>query len=91
MFANECMQCHRYNGRGEVVFHSAPLTTLDRDYLVRQLKKYRNGWRGNDKSDFYGHKMVVIGGTLSDQAIEDVVNFIGALAHGDDPRPAMDF
>lgn len=91
IFANECMQCHRYNGRGEVVFHSAQLTTLNRDYLVRQLKKYRNGWRGNDKSDFYGHKMVEIAGTLSDESIEDVVNFIGALAHGDDPRPALDY
>ncbi|MDF1812580.1 MAG: c-type cytochrome [Verrucomicrobiales bacterium] len=91
IFANECMQCHRYNGRGEVVFHSAPLTTLDRDYLVRQLKKYRKGWRGNDKSDFYGHKMVEMAGTLTDESIEDVVNFIGSLAHGDDPRPAADF
>lgn len=58
---------------------------------MRQLKKYRNGRRGNATSDFYGGKMVEIAGTLSDQSIEDVVNFIGALAHGDDPRPALDF
>ncbi|MDP4583477.1 MAG: hypothetical protein NWT04_06120 [Verrucomicrobiales bacterium] len=55
------------------------------------MKKYRNGRRGNATSDFYGGKMVEIAGTLSDQSIEDVVNFIGALAHGDDPRPALDF
>lgn len=91
IFANECMACHRFTGRGEVVFHSAPLTTLNREYLVDQLKKYRDGWRGSEVSDFYGQKMVKIAETLSDQSIEDVVNYIGALAHGDDPRPAMEY
>ncbi len=91
IFANECMECHRYNGRGEIVFHSAPLVTLDRDYLVRQLKKYRDGWRGTAGNDMYGQKMVNVSQRLNDQKIEDVVNFIGALAHGDDPRPAMEF
>lgn len=91
IFANECMKCHRFNGKGEVVFHSAPLITLNRDYLVRQLKNYRNGRRGNESSDLYGQKMVEVAGNLTDESIEDVVNFIGALAHGDDPRPAMEF
>ncbi len=90
IFANRCMACHRYNGTGEIVFHSAPLISLNIEYLERQLKKYRNGWRGNDESDLYGKKMIDMAGSMEDQEIEDVVNYIGALAHGDDPRPAME-
>ncbi len=90
IFANNCMACHRYNGSGEIVFHSAPLISLNIEYLERQLKKYRNGWRGNDESDLYGKKMIDTAQLMEDQEIEDVVNYIGALAHGDDPRPAME-
>jgi|GEM_PF-226666 len=89
-YANKCMACHRYNGKGEIVFHSAPLTTLNIEYLERQLKKYRNGWRGNAENDLYGRKMIDVARLMDDREIEDVVNYIGALAHGDDPRPAME-
>ena len=87
LYARECMACHRYNGRGEVVFHSAPLVTLNRAYLERQLNNYRKGWRGTIESDLYGAKMVRVCSYLDDEDIEQLVDYIGALAHGDDPRP----
>jgi cytochrome c553 len=89
-FANTCMECHRYNGMGEVVFHSAPLISLNRSYLKRQLMNYRSGWRGADPGDLYGHKMVGIAARLSDAEIDRLVDYIGALAHGDDPRRARE-
>lgn len=89
-FANECMECHRYNGMGEIAFNSAPLVTLNRSYLRRQLENYRSGRRGADPQDTYGAKMVEIAGRLSDEEIELLVNYIGTLAHGDDPRPARE-
>lgn len=89
-YANECMECHRYNGKGEIVFHSAPLITLNRSYLVRQMKNYREGKRGVSEGDLYGRKMVEITSRLSDQEIEMFVDYIGALAHGDDPRSARE-
>jgi cytochrome c553 len=89
-FANECMECHRYNGMGEVAFNSAPLVTLNRSYLRRQLQNYRAGRRGADPGDLYGAKMVEIAGRLDDEDIELFVNYLGALAHGDDPRPARE-
>ncbi len=90
MFANHCMECHRYNGKGEVVFHSAQLIGLNRSYLRRQLQNFHEKKRGDDPDDLYGNKMVNITERLSDEQIEILVDYIGALAHGDDPRPARD-
>lgn len=89
-FANECMECHRYNGRGEIVFKSAQLVTLNRDYLRRQLQNFRDGRRGAENGDISGAKMVAMAGRLDDASIEMLVNYIGALANGDDPRGARE-
>lgn len=89
-YANECMECHRYNGKGEIVFHSAPLVTLNRSYLRRQLMNYRSGRRGTTGGDLYGAKMVEKMKNLTDAEIEMFVNYIGALARGDDPRGARE-
>ncbi|MEM9016559.1 MAG: c-type cytochrome [Verrucomicrobiota bacterium] len=90
LFANECMECHRYNGKGEVVFHSAQLISLNRSYLRRQLQNFHEGKRGASEDDISGNKMVDIASRLSDEEIEWLVDYIGALAHGDDPRPARE-
>lgn len=89
-YANECMECHRYNGTGDRVFQSAPLVTLNRDYLIRQMKNYRDGLRGAVPADLYGVKMVQICETMTDEDIVEIVDYIGALAHGDDPRIAWE-
>lgn len=89
-FANQCMECHRYNGKGEVVFHASPLITLNRSYLKRQLENYRSGLRGAVGDDIYGNKMVEITKRLTDEEIQLAVDYIGALAHGDDPRSARE-
>ena len=90
LFANECMECHRYNGKGEIVFHSAQLISLNRSYLRRQLKNFHTKKRGAAEDDIYGNKMVDVTSRLSDEDIEILVDYIGALAHGDDPRPARE-
>lgn len=90
LFANQCMECHRYNGKGEVVFHSAQLISLNRSYLRRQLNNFHTRKRGANENDIYGNKMVDVTSRLSDEDIEVLVDYIGALAHGDDPRPARE-
>lgn len=90
IFANHCMECHRYNGKGEVVFHSAQLISLNRSYLRRQLKNFHAGVRGGEEGDISGNKMVDVTSRLNDEQIEILVDYIGALAHGDDPRPARE-
>lgn len=86
-YANGCMECHRYNGRGEIAFHSPPLVSLDRAYLLRQMTHYREGLRGGAPGDLYGAKMREICGKLDDAEIALFVDYLGALARGDDPRP----
>lgn len=87
IFANVCMECHRYNGKGEPVFHSAQLISLNRSYLRRQLLNFHSGKRGDHPDDIYGNKMVNVTKHLSEEDLEILVDYIGALAHGDDPRP----
>ena len=89
-YANECMECHRYNGKGAVVFHSAQLISLNQNYLLRQLRNFRAGRRGATEGDLYGAKMVENMKQLTDDEIEMFVHYIGALAHGDDPRGARE-
>lgn len=90
IFANHCMECHRYNGKGEVVFHSAQLISLNRSYIRRQLKNFQSGFRGAKEDDISGNKMVNITSRFNDEQIDVLVDYIGALAHGDDPRPARE-
>jgi cytochrome c553 len=58
LFAERCMECHRFNGEGELVFGAAPLTGLQDWYLAAQLRKFKNGQRGAAKDDANGQKMV---------------------------------
>ncbi len=90
LYANRCMECHRYNGTGDVVFHSATLISLNREYIEEGLIKYRDGFRGSVPGDIYGAKMVSVTQGLTDVQIKDLANYIGALANGDDPRPALE-
>lgn len=90
MYANHCMECHRYNGKGEIVFRSAPLITLNREYLLDAMVRFKKGQRGTAEGDLYGAKMVAATKDLSEEQITTLVNYIGALAHGDDPRPALE-
>jgi cytochrome c553 len=89
-YANDCMECHRYNGKGEIVFHSAQLISLNRSYLRRQLQNFRSGRRGATEGDRYGAKMVEKTKNLTDDEIERFATYIGALAHSDDPRGARE-
>ncbi len=57
LYYENCMACHRYNGSGEVVFKSAPLTNLQDWYLLAQLEKFKKGIRGYDPHDESGAKM----------------------------------
>jgi cytochrome c oxidase subunit 2 len=52
------MECHRFNGEGEIVFGAAPLVGLQDWYLAAQLRKFKAGIRGAAKNDENGQKMV---------------------------------
>ncbi|MFT5465008.1 MAG: cytochrome c553 [Verrucomicrobiales bacterium] len=81
LYEQQCMACHRYNGQGERVFRSAPLTTLPDWYLAAALRKYRDGIRGPDeKEDPDAWKMHQQARLLSDELIVDLAAYIAELA-----------
>lgn len=80
LFTERCMECHRYNASGEMTFGSPPLTGLPDWYLLAQIDKFKNGWRGVDPTDPNGTKMKLSSQFIeSEQAKHNVVAFILSL------------
>ncbi len=80
VFMNTCAKCHRFNGKGEIVFGSAPLIGLQDWYIRSQLLKFREGIRGGNPKDEKGHKMHQMTQYLSDKQAADVTAYIAVLA-----------
>lgn len=89
LYRERCMECHRYNGRGEPAFRSSQLIGLQDWYIISQLQKFRDGIRGAHESDSEGAKMHRVSGPLSDQSFLDLAAHIAALAekYAEKPNP----
>ena len=62
------------------------LTGLDDWYLAAQIKNFRDGIRGRHADDLYGLQMGLVSNTMTtDQAIEDMVAYIGGLENPQQP------
>ena len=80
LFQERCVECHRYNGSGEVVFGSPPLTGRQDWYLLEQIKRFKSGKRGAVPGDVNGAKMVFSVQHIGDEQIaKDVVAYILTL------------
>lgn len=74
-----CAGCHGDSGQGQPAMHAPNLTGLGSAYLVRELRDFRAGIRGNE-SDTYGFMMMGRAGSLpGDRGVRDVAAFIDAL------------
>jgi cytochrome c553 len=88
LFEERCMECHRYNASGEVVFGSPPLVGLQDWYLLAQVQKFRAGTRGTAKGDAMGAKMVASAQAITtDETARDLVAYIMTL-NPTPPSPA---
>ena len=75
------MECHRYNGHGELAFRSSPLTGLPDWYLSAQMTKYLEGIRGYHAEDERGMKMRVMAARpASATERADIMAFIQSLS-----------
>ena len=94
LFEEICAKCHRFNGQGEQVFRSAPLTTLSSWYIAESLRKFREGVRGYHHGDLEGPKMQEVAKQFGDQEIRDLIGYIALLAEryppGQSGRAARD-
>lgn len=81
LFYERCMECHRYNASGEVVFGSPPLTGRQGWYLLAQLKKFKGLHRGAAKGDEKGAKMVEMATKFieDEQTMKNLVGYILTL------------
>ena len=90
LFQERCMECHRYNARGEMAFGSPPLIGRQGWYLEEQLKKFKAGKRGAKKDDVNGAKMVQMTALFieDEQMLRDVVAYIMTL--NPDPEASLE-
>ena len=81
-----CAACHGESGEGNRALNAPRLTHLEPVYLQAQLQKFRSGVRGGAGASATAVQMAGMAATLtSDQAVNDVVEFIGTLESGPSP------
>jgi len=76
-FRHFCMECHRYNGHGELAFKSAPIAALPDWYINAQISKFLDGSRGYHPDDEAGHKMQKM--ALRPESKEQLANIIAHI------------
>ncbi len=81
-----CAGCHGNEGEGNADMNAPKVSGLDHEYLVRQLRYYKEGIRGDHEDDTYGQQMAGMMGVLDDQeAIVDVVAYMNTLPDSSAP------
>ncbi len=79
-FYQVCAACHGENGAGNPDTQAPKLAGQYPWYLERQLQNFRAGLRGVDPNDINGFLMRAQAvGLPNDQAVSDVVAYIGTL------------
>lgn len=87
LYEERCMECHRFNGEGELVFGSAPLMGLQDWYLASQLRKYRDRVRGAQKEDANGQKMAWAAQFIeTEELLQSVVAYLMTLQQKKPPE-----
>ena len=86
IYEEQCIECHRYNGSGERVFGSSPLTTFQDWYLAAQIEKFRTGVRGYHPQDEKGRQMRHLLGYLDEGDAVDLSAYIASLAQRYPPK-----
>lgn len=71
-----CISCHEKDGSGRRDKKAPPLPGLADWYVVAQLRKYRDGWRGTNTNDQSGTTMRPVSIPLSDADIRNLAAYI---------------
>jgi len=92
LYEERCMECHRYNGSGELAFRSPPLTGLQDWYIASQMRKYKAGIRGAAPDDEPGLKMVFSATFVEDDAmLESLAAYLTTLGAETKAGPPLEF
>lgn len=72
-----CQSCHGAKAQGSKGMGAPRLAGQNTEYLKRQITNFKDGIRGNNPDDKFGHQMALIAESLSDDsAIEAILQFI---------------
>ncbi len=75
-----CSSCHGRKAHGQKRLNAPSLAGQQAWYVVRQLKNFKSGIRGNHENDTFGRQMRPMAMLLKDeQAVIDVAAFIASL------------
>lgn len=74
-----CLVCHGSGAQGSEVIGGPNLSILPDWYLRGQLEGFQHGWRGKHEADSYSTEMQMIARSMSEQDIEQAINFIKSL------------
>lgn len=79
-----CANCHGEHAEGIEKFDAPRLNTLQDWYLVRQLKKFQKGYRGEHKGDTTGQEMRPMAmAVYTEKELADVATYIMSLGNSD--------
>lgn len=74
-----CLSCHGPDAAGNPALHAPPLAGRSDWYLLRQLHKFRDGWRGTEATDMWGMTMRANAVPLDDTSMVNVLAYIQTL------------
>ena len=75
-----CTACHQADGQGNEALGAPDLRYSGDWYLLKQLKKFKKGYRGTHSKDIKGATMRPMAVALADeQAMKDVIAYIMTL------------
>jgi cytochrome c oxidase subunit 2 len=80
IFSSNCAACHGGDGQGNPALNAPSLVVQHDEYLLRQLKHFKQGIRGQHSDDKYGRQMAMMAVMLKDeQAMKDVIAYLNLL------------
>ena len=84
-----CTVCHGAQGNGNVVIGAPKIAGLDSDYVARQLRAFRAGWRGTAEADRNGREMQFVAAAIPDDAtLSRAIEFV-ATFEAKPPAPTL--
>ena len=79
VFQTICATCHGEKGEGKKELMTPSIASLPRWYLEEQIRKFRNGQRGNHPNDLNGQNMRLAIAELSEAQINEALDYIDTL------------
>ncbi len=76
LYVSRCAVCHGDKAEGKLDTASPSLTKLEGWYFIDQMRKFRNGQRGQNAFDPAGQVMATAVSDLTPQQISDVVAYV---------------